>query len=366
MKIAQVINFIGTGGSGTLVYNLSIDLAKRGHSVDIILLNSFSGDNFEENTLRRLNKSAVRTIAIGRRPGYNLDFPNVLSHLRNLHKANNYDIMHSHSHVCHFFIGLLRKLLSFEHVITVHNSRETWSAFTRFLCKTASMVFCSEAAAKGSIKAINSLVINNGVKFDSTYLIDMKELSLIRNDLGIPMKDKLIIGVGNLRKQKNYGLALETIGKLSRCSTKHHYHYIVCGDGPERAFLESIAQRLDLTKHVSFIGVRSDVARLLSVSDCFLSTSEFEGLPMAVLEALASGICCVLSPIPEHENIAVGMACCSTAMNMDADSFAHAIISSTENTLGKHEIRHKRDIALQKFSWDHCLAAYESLYKDVL
>jgi len=364
MKIAQLINCIGAGGSGTLVYNLSMDLVKNGHSVDIILLNSFTGESFELNTLRKLRKAGVGTFELRRNPGYNLDLPGVIARFFRLQRRNRYDVIHSHSHVCHFFVGLLKRFVLFQHLITVHSSRERWTTLTQFFCKDANIACCSEAAANGTVKIRKPLVINNGVKFESPNLTAGKEPSQLRQELGIPLTTKLILGVGNLRKEKNYGLALRTIEKLVSMSTAHEYHYAICGDGPERAKLESLSRQLCITKYVSFLGIRSDIPNLLYISDCFLSTSEFEGLPMAVLEAFASGICCVLSPIPEHVDISADIECCCLSTSMEPLAFALAIISSTEKDINKLDVREKRNSQLQKFSWEHCLLAYEELYKN--
>jgi len=366
MKIVQMINCIGSGGSGTLVYNLSIDLVKRGHDVDILLLNSFAGGDFEKSILNKLDEAGVGVIAIGRTPGKNLDFMKIIFRLWKIQKINHYQFFHTHSHVCHFFVGFLKKFfpVQFVHVITVHNSREQWDKITCFLCENAKIVFCSDAAAHGRVKIRNPQVINNAVKSENLCTVVSEDLSELKKELKIGNEDKLIISVGNLRKQKNYGLALETMKSIIALDEKHRYHYFVCGDGFERDVLEKDIKRLSLTENVSLLGVRSDVANLLSLSDCFLSTSEFEGLPMAVLEALASGISCVLSPIPEHENIVAGMEGCFMPEGMDPGEFASMIISVTANEIDKDVMKQKRHAVLQKYSWENCLLSYEKLYTD--
>ena len=69
------------------------------------------------------------------------------------------------------------------------------------------------------------------------------------------------------------------------------------GNGSERATLESLCQSLSLATTVTFLGERSDVQELLNVADAFVMTSRTEGLPMALIEAMAAGLPCVATAV---------------------------------------------------------------------
>ena len=77
----------------------------------------------------------------------------------------------------------------------------------------------------------------------------------------------------------------------------HRIHYILCGQGKEQIALECQAKRLNLHENIHFLGYREDVVELYKISDCFIMPSKREGLSRALMEAMASGLPCVVSNI---------------------------------------------------------------------
>jgi glycosyltransferase involved in cell wall biosynthesis len=103
-----------------------------------------------------------------------------------------------------------------------------------------------------------------------------------------PLKPLTILGVGRLVPAKRFDLFLEVIGRLSM---KIPIKGTIAGDGPLRGELEAMAARLGLLPDkVEFLGPVRDVARLYRHANLLLVTSDHEGTPNAVLEAMASGL----------------------------------------------------------------------------
>lgn len=131
-----------------------------------------------------------------------------------------------------------------------------------------------------------------------------------KRELGINDDNIVVVSVGDLVKNKNYELALKIIKK---CNNKKIV-YLICGKGPTRHELERIAAKLGIEKQVRMLGFRNDVKELYAISDIFLSTSKREGLPRSLMEAMASGLPCVVSNIRGNIDLIdnnKGGYCCS-------------------------------------------------------
>jgi glycosyltransferase involved in cell wall biosynthesis len=100
---------------------------------------------------------------------------------------------------------------------------------------------------------------------------------------GFPAHHRLLVSVGRLEPRKNQALAVRAAARIDDVSLA------LLGDGPMRAALLRLAEEAGLAGRVVAPGRRLDARAIVGASDVFLSTSDWEGLPMVVLEALAGG-----------------------------------------------------------------------------
>ena len=107
-----------------------------------------------------------------------------------------------------------------------------------------------------------------------------------RKELGLSVDTVVAITVGGLNANKNHIQALKALSKL----TKTNFHYLIAGNGESEQKLKNAVNELMLQDKVSFLGFRRDVPELLVASDVFILTSRREGLPKAVMEAMAAGL----------------------------------------------------------------------------
>ena len=108
----------------------------------------------------------------------------------------------------------------------------------------------------------------------------------IRKELGIPLNAKVILSVGEVNKNKNHKVGIEALAKLRDKNT----YYVICGRGPLMEAHKELAQSLGVGDRVVLTGYRTDVADFYKMADVFLFPSFREGLPVAVMEAMASGL----------------------------------------------------------------------------
>jgi glycosyltransferase involved in cell wall biosynthesis len=100
-----------------------------------------------------------------------------------------------------------------------------------------------------------------------------------------------VLTIARLDAQKGLGYLLEAAALVPEAV------FVVAGEGPERAALESRARELGVSSQIIWLGYRDDIADLLACSDLFVLPSLFEGLPVALLEAMAAGRPVVASAI---------------------------------------------------------------------
>ncbi len=111
---------------------------------------------------------------------------------------------------------------------------------------------------------------------------------IVRTGIGVPSGSVLLIHVGRLVPAKNHAFLLHVAQEAIRCVPS--VHLIVVGDGPLRAETERLARDLGIGDRVAFLGNRDDVPALLAASDVFALPSVYEGLPVSLLEAQATGL----------------------------------------------------------------------------
>jgi glycosyltransferase involved in cell wall biosynthesis len=125
----------------------------------------------------------------------------------------------------------------------------------------------------------------------------------IEGDLGLDSSAFRVISVGRLDWQKDPDLLLSAVGRVAASGAKIELLFV--GDGVLRDGLERRVAEEGLAGKVRFLGLRgaTEIAGLLQASDCFALSSAYEGMPMAMLEALASGIPVVATPVGEVRRV---------------------------------------------------------------
>lgn len=129
-------------------------------------------------------------------------------------------------------------------------------------------------------------LIRSGVKLSE--LPAKADKARLKMSAGIGQHKLLAVSIGNLKPQKNAGDFLAVAAKV--CSVLPEARFCFIGDGPQRKALEAKAFALGLEGRVLFLGWRRDAKEWLAAADAFVMTSLWEGLPRALVEAMASGV----------------------------------------------------------------------------
>ena len=156
-----------------------------------------------------------------------------------------------------------------------------------------------------------------------------------RKELGIPEDAVTLISAGELNQNKNNSVI---ISALAKCKNKN-IHYILCGVGPLEEQLKNQAEKLELQDRVHFLGYRTDIKELFAAADVFVMPSFREGLSRSIMEAMASGLPCIVSKIRGNVDLIIegegGFLCSPTS----AEAFAEAIDNFCSNSEFKEKMR---------------------------
>lgn len=119
------------------------------------------------------------------------------------------------------------------------------------------------------------------------YLLAAIRYQKLKKDLDIPMEACVLLSVGEVNKNKNHRVVIEALPELKNC------WYVLCGRGPLMDEYRKLSESLGVVDRFIMTGYRTDIADFYSMADVFVFPSYREGLPVALMEAMAAGLPCV-------------------------------------------------------------------------
>ncbi|EHO21504.1 hypothetical protein HMPREF9466_00361 [Fusobacterium necrophorum subsp. funduliforme 1_1_36S] len=111
--------------------------------------------------------------------------------------------------------------------------------------------------------------------------------------------DIILCSIGELTARKNHKIILQALFKLNN----KNIHYMIIGQGRLKQALYDLVKKLKLESQVHFLGYRTDIKELLSISDLYVFPSIQEGLPVALMEAMATGLPIIASNIRGNRDL---------------------------------------------------------------
>lgn len=126
-------------------------------------------------------------------------------------------------------------------------------------------------------------------KFKNTVV----EKNVKRAEIGVPKDAFLLLSIGELNQNKNHEIVIKALAQIKR----KDIHYAIAGIGDKKEQLEQLVVEVGLSDRVKLLGYRTDVSELCAASDAFIFPSFREGLSVSLMEAMASGLPCIVSKI---------------------------------------------------------------------
>lgn len=218
------------------------------------------------------------------------------------------------------------------------------------------------ALAKKKIKA-KKVAYVPGVGVDLTKYINVevdKATKLL--EIGVPENAIVLLSVGELNENKNHQVIIRAIAKLNVKTL----HYVIAGQGSQQSCLEKLATSLGVKDQVHFLGFRKDVPQLCAVADIFCFPSCREGLGVASLEAMASGLPLLTSDVHGINDYSKEGLSGYKFSPLDVNGFATGIKRLMDNPdVGKRMGIHNRE-EVKRYGFDIALCQLQALYQEVL
>lgn len=166
------------------------------------------------------------------------------------------------------------------------------------------------------------IMLNNAIDVQ-TYTYDSNKRIEMRRQLNLT--DDLVIGhVGRFNPQKNHPFLMDIFAALLK--KEPNAVLLLVGGGVGMSKMQEKVQELGIAEHVRFLGVRSDVADLMKAMDVFVFPSLYEGLGIALIEAQAAGLPCVVSDTIPHEAYLTDLVD-SESLSAPAEKWAEKILA---------------------------------------
>jgi len=232
--------------------------------------------------------------------------------LRALTRRLGIDLVHSHMYRSNVPATILKLLDKNLKVVGHYHNVDTWESdrqerMDRFLARRRNMnVAVSEAVRRDVEERLGlppelTTTLYNCVDLNEFRPLGPSERIAVRGSLGFSEEDVLVAMVARVVRQKNQKLVIEAMPELLRAEPRAHFLFI--GGGPDEDELKEQVRQMGLAEHVTFLGRRDDVPRLLAASDVAVLPSLKEGFSNAVLESMACGVPMVVSNVGGNAEI---------------------------------------------------------------
>lgn len=323
--LVHVLHDLATGAIPHIVRDIQPSLAAH-FDVHVITLDSTPPS---QDLLRQLQALSVTVhqLCTPRRAAWT-----AYLRLQDLLRRISPTIVHAHLSRADILSTLARPRGS-KLVATFHSVREGYHPLMRvaleFLSPNVDCRTCVSAtvARTWRVRGRKEVVYNPVRDMRSTD--PARDRQDIRRELGLAANDRLVLNVGRLVPAKNQEILIAATGKAQEI-THHPLVLAIAGEGPERLRLEEAARRTANIR-VRLLGVRPDIDRLLAATDVFAFPSRWEGLGIAVLEAMSASVPVVVSDAPAlRELVEPGVTGLSAPHN-DANAIGHQLAATLNN-----------------------------------
>ncbi len=287
---------------------------------------------------------------------------------------NPVDILHAHSPypagIARLVVRTLPRRLRPRIVYTLHN---TWGSFSRLTRLLNGLTYGLDAADIAVSRIVNETltprrrarteVLVHGIQLEEARS-QMGKRASIRSELGVA-PDEFVVGtIANFRAQKDYPNLLNAARLLKERGVQ--IRIIAVGQGPLEEEMRALHDSMELGDRVLLLGQRDDAVAVLGACDAFVMASKNEGLPVAIMEALALGLpICATSVGGIPEAVTEGVEG-QLVPPSDPESLASALTRLATDPALRSELAAGARVAGERYDIQTAVTRIEQIYRGVL
>ena len=363
LTILQMLESDGPGGAETVMLQLSDELRRRGHRIVPVgpaKRTGWLGQRFREGGY----EPETYTISSP------LD-PRCLRRLVGLIRAKGADLVHSHEFTMAVYGAAAAAIARVPHVMTMHGNQKMTAAWRRRAALRLAFRYGGTAAA---VSRATKLQLDRDLGLDQRVIsvahngvpLRQGDPSPVRREFSLRPDELVLLAVGNLESRKGHAILLRALARLMRDGLHRPWRLLIAGGrgGPEAEGLQAFIREQDMASRVHVLTHRADIPDLQAAAHVFVMPSLWEGLPLALLEAMVAGraiIASGISGIPEAVTTEVEGLLVPPA---DEGALSQALARVlTDDALCESLGRAAAERGRREFSVEAMADRYEALYR---
>jgi glycosyltransferase involved in cell wall biosynthesis len=361
IRVLEILATLKRAGAERMAVSLACRLDPIRFETGVVSLYDVFDGGFEPE----LEAAGVPVWHLGKRPGLDI---RMIPRLRRVMREFQPDVIHTHSYVLRYSLpaGLAMRKSAMVH--TVHNLAVKETDFTGRLLHRFAFGRKVSAVAVGEVVrrsyrewygAEPEATIRNGIATAAYCRPEARQRW--RAGHGFQDDDFLVVSAGRLDPQKN-PLGLIDAFELAFRNDRRG-HLLLAGDGSLREAAERRAAEREVGARVHFLGVQAEIADVLAASDLFALSSDWEGTPLAVMEAMAAGLPVVATAVGGVPELVSDGETGLLSPAGDMQAFAGALSRLAAEPVLRAAMAGAARIRSEKFSVETMVAEYASLFE---
>lgn len=290
MKVLHLINSAGFFGAENTIVTLAHEQIQAGVTVYVGVFKNLADPHLEIVIAAHNYNLPVKIFPCKGK----FDLKTIFE-IRNFINQEKIDVIHSHGYKADFYalwatlFKRIKRVATCQNWLSINYKMKFYELLDKLLLHKFNKIIAvsgalKEEIIKNGLSKRKVLIINNGV--DLNRFRPMNNVLDIKKELNLNSDCKVIGVISRLVPGKGHIYLLQAIRKL--LDTIPNINCLIVGDGPDKKNLQFQVKVLGLEDKVVFTGIRSDIPRILNSIDIFVLPSLKEGMPMALLEAMAT------------------------------------------------------------------------------